>query len=205
MDFLIIASLHFFAVSSPGPDFIIVARQCVLYDRNTAIKTSFGISIGVLVHCIFSATGMSNLIREMDIQAIFKMKLLAIIYLGYLGMMSLFLKRDNTPKIDANNQGTFKKAYILGFMTNVLNPKAFLFFTILFTMTIGQNTTNITLGWYSLYMSFSTFLWFTLLSYALTTPLVAEIYKRNLLNFTRLIGIFIILIAANLFYSIFNN
>ncbi|MBS30205.1 MAG: lysine transporter LysE, partial [Candidatus Marinimicrobia bacterium] len=58
-EFLSVVIIHFFAVISPGPDFIIVTSQSVNYGRLNAIKTSIGISFGILVHVILSIFGVS--------------------------------------------------------------------------------------------------------------------------------------------------
>jgi len=52
-EFLTIAVIHFLAVASPGPDFAITLRQSVVYGRQSALWTSFGIGVGILVHVIY--------------------------------------------------------------------------------------------------------------------------------------------------------
>ena len=56
--FLSIMLIHLFAVISPGPDFAIVTRQCFVYGRKYALMTSFGISIGIIVHMIYCIVGV---------------------------------------------------------------------------------------------------------------------------------------------------
>ena len=46
-EFFTIVILHLFAVASPGPDFVLITRQCFKYGRRSAIWTSLGISIGI--------------------------------------------------------------------------------------------------------------------------------------------------------------
>ena len=58
MEFLTVASLHLFAVASPGPDFALVIRQCFRYGKKSAIWTSLGISVGILFHVSLSLIGL---------------------------------------------------------------------------------------------------------------------------------------------------
>ena len=64
--FLTIAVLHLFAVASPGPDFILVSRQCLRYGRRIAIWTSLGIAIGILFHVALSLMVLSVLFQNLD-------------------------------------------------------------------------------------------------------------------------------------------
>ena len=86
--FLTVALLHFFAVASPGPDFILVVRQCFRYGKRGAIWTSLGISIGILVHVCISLIGI-GLILSLKPEILSWLKILASIYISYLGLNSI--------------------------------------------------------------------------------------------------------------------
>ena len=66
-EFLTVAVLHFFAVASPGPDFILVSRQCLRYGRSVALWTSLGIALGILLHVALSIAGLSILIKQQPV------------------------------------------------------------------------------------------------------------------------------------------
>ena len=88
-EFLTIVILHLFAVASPGPDFLLVTRQCLKFDRTVAIWASAGIATGILFHSFIAITGVSLLISSNP--EIFKwLKILASIYIAYLGYLSIF-------------------------------------------------------------------------------------------------------------------
>ena len=82
VEFLTIASLHLFAVASPGPDFILVVRQCFRYGKRGAIWTSLGISVGILVHVCISLIGI-GLILSLKPEILSWLKILASIYISY--------------------------------------------------------------------------------------------------------------------------
>ncbi|RXI37507.1 lysine transporter LysE, partial [Malaciobacter mytili] len=56
--FIIIAIAHILALMSPGPDFAIILKQSITYGRKKSIWTSFGISIGILVHVTYTILGV---------------------------------------------------------------------------------------------------------------------------------------------------
>ena len=101
--FLTIAVLHLFAVASPGPDFILVSRQCLRYGRRIAIWTSLGIAIGILFHVALSLTGLSILLQNQR-DLFWYIKLLASLYIGYFGIVSLVSKSSNKLVEDATGQ-----------------------------------------------------------------------------------------------------
>ena len=88
--FSIVALVHFLAVASPGPDFILVSRQAFLYGRNSAIYTTLGISCGIFVHVLYCIFGLGYILNEFQ-DLIFYLKLSCSIYLAYLGIVSIFI------------------------------------------------------------------------------------------------------------------
>ena len=48
--YLLFKTIHLIAVISPGPDFALVIRQSIQYNRKTAIISSIGIASGILIH-----------------------------------------------------------------------------------------------------------------------------------------------------------
>ena len=162
--FLTVAMLHLFAVASPGPDFVLVRRQCFRYGRMVAIWTSLGIAIGILFHVALSVTGLSLLLQNQP-DIFWYLKLVAASYIGYLGVVSLIPKAPIN--LQNNSIGEVKrnlKSISTGFLTNVLNPKALIFFITVFTLVINKDTGIIVKTLLGVYMSLATFIWFSLLS-----------------------------------------
>ena len=131
--FLTVALLHLFAVASPGPDFVMVSRQSFRYGRAVAIWTSGGIALGILFHVAISLTGLSLLLQSQP-DLFWYLKLAASLYIGYLGFASLISKDPvNLQKNSIGQEDRYIKSISTGFLTNVLNPKAFIFFITVFT------------------------------------------------------------------------
>ena len=199
MEFLTIAILHFFAVSSPGPDFIIVTRQSIRSGRTAAIFTSLGIASGILVHSFAAMTGLTYIISSNPLVFLY-LKIMASIYLGYLGFISIFNSSSITQY--TSNQSTsdlnFLYSYRIGFITNILNPKAILFFITVFSIVVDSSTSVLSLGIYGAYMSIATFIWFIFVSYIFTNTTLINKYRNSLPIFEKILGCILLLIASQI-------
>ena len=196
MEFLTIAILHFFAVSSPGPDYIIVTRQSVRSGRAAALYTSLGIAFGILVHCFAAMTGLTYIISSNPF-IFLCLKIIAACYLGYLGFISIF--NSNTDVDDHIESPVLTSDYLysfrMGFITNVLNPKAILFFITVFSIVLDSSTSLILLSLYGTYMSLATFVWFAFISYLFTNHEIVKKYGKFSSKFEKILGCVLLLIA----------
>ncbi|MEK7184974.1 MAG: LysE family transporter, partial [Patescibacteria group bacterium] len=168
---LTIAIVHLFAVMSPGPDFAMVTRNSLIYSRKIAVYTSLGIALGISIHVTYSLLGIGFIISK----SIFLFNLIKYIgatYLIYIGYKSLKARpaeknEDNsiTPlSMLLKKEISIKSAIWSGFLTNVLNPKATLFFLALFTQVINPMTPKFIQMLYGIEMMLITFLWFSIIS-----------------------------------------
>lgn len=132
-------TVHVIALMSPGPDFALVVQNAGRYGRQTGITIALGLSLGILIHSILSLTGASLLIREQP--ALFALLQAAgggyLLWLGIgavKGVLKLaWSKVDNSGSLAPNASqlqlvGNRKQALAKGFTTNILNPKALVFF-----------------------------------------------------------------------------
>ncbi|MBM7038631.1 LysE family translocator [Vibrio ulleungensis] len=179
-----LATIHFIALMSPGPDFALVVQSTAKHGRKAGLAIATGLSAGILIHSTLSLTGVSYLVHNNP--ALYSaVQFLGGSYLLYLGLSSLkALLQTSTldhtetvpdtqrPLSSANKPLTpfFRK----GLMTNLLNPKALIFFVSLLssivpaTMSLVGKVSAMALLW-----GLSIF-WFSLLAYALSTKRVAS-------------------------------
>ena len=193
-----VALLHLFAVASPGPDFVLVSRQSFRYGRAVAIWTSGGIALGILFHVAISLTGLSLLLQSQP-DLFWYLKLAASLYIGYLGFASLISKDPvNLQKNSIGQEDRYIKSISTGFLTNVLNPKAFIFFITVFTLVINEDTGLFIKGLLGMYMSFATFIWFSLVSILLTNQKATERFKKAIPWLEKITGLFLIVLAIQI-------
>ena len=198
--FITVALLHLFAVASPGPDFFLIARQSTLYGRDISIWASLGISIGILMHSFLSIAGIYVLLTLYP-DFIFYMKIIASLYIASIGVRTLLVNNQiEISSLSDQKNITATKSFVMGFFTNALNPKAFLFFIMVFSLISNTNPSNeikILLG---VYMAVATFIWFTLISISFSKISKGEFIKKNLPYLEKIIGVILILIALQILY-----
>ena len=202
MEFFTVAILHLFAVASPGPDFALVTRQSLRYNRKVAIWTSLGIGVGILFHSLLAITGLVLLITSNELFSTI-LKIIGSLYLLYLGVNSILgskglsnIEQDNT-NIDKFN------GFLAGLITNVTNIKAILFFITVFSVVIGTGN-NLYLLLYGAYMALATFIWFSIISYVFTSEGFKNKFSSFLGLFEKIIGFVLILLSLQiLIYQIF--
>ncbi len=174
MMFFSAALAHLLAVMSPGPDTAIIFHQSFAKGRVQGILTALGIGFGIFVHCFFAISGISLLIYSSD-EAKFFIKFMGAIYLLYLGT-SFFISKKSS-KTD-ESKVLFKNPFIIGFVTNLLNVKAFLFTVSLFSFINLDSNTLMSLI-YLLYFPIITAAWFSFVSYALTHQSMGDIFNKH--------------------------
>ena len=174
MMFFSAALAHLLAVMSPGPDTAIIFHQSFTKGRVQGILTALGIGFGIFVHCFFAISGISLLIYSSD-EAKFFIKFMGAIYLLYLGI-SFFISKKSS-KTD-ESKVLFKNPFIIGFVTNLLNVKAFLFTVSLFSF-INLNSNTLMSLIYLLYFPIITAAWFSFVSYALTHQSMGDIFNKH--------------------------
>ena len=198
--FLTVALLHLFAVASPGPDFVLVSRQSFRYGRAVAIWTSGGIALGILFHVAISLTGLSLLLQSQP-DLFWYLKLAASLYIGYLGFASLISKDPvNLQKNSIGQEDRYIKSISTGFLTNVLNPKAFIFFITVFTLVINKDTGIVTKSLLGIYMSMATFIWFTFISILLTNQKATERFEKSIPWLEKITGLFLLILAIQIIF-----
>ena len=202
LQFISIATIHLFAVMSPGPDFIIIVRQSISSGRRSALMTSLGIGIGILMHITLCIFGLGMIIKESDL--LFKViQIIGSLYLAYLGVISI-ISKDSSNNSNYNDELHFNsfQSFKLGFLTNILNPKATLFFLSLYTMIIANNTPFQFQILFGLWMSFATGLWFAFLSLILTNKSIFAKIEFISTKIQRITGLILIIFSIKLLFSI---
>jgi len=198
-EFFAIALAHILAVASPGPDFAIVTKQCVLSGTRAGVWTAVGVGSAILLHVSYCLLGVALLLSSSP-QLFNVMKFLAATYLFYLGLRALRSRGFELEQGQADTAGGFsrRQAIVQGFLTNGLNPKATLFFLALFTVVIDPMTPVVIQIFYGGYLAVATFTWFALLSLFLGHRLVRERMLKLGIWFERAMGVVLILIALQI-------
>ena len=197
-----VALAHLLAVVSPGPDFAVVLRQSLGYGRRVAIWTSVGIGTAILLHVTYSLLGIGLLIRK-SAEWFYWLKIAGAVYIGWLGVQALRARRGDAGATPAHERDlpTGQAAFLTGFLTNALNPKATLFFIALFATVISNQTPRSIQAGYGLWMSVTTIGWFCLVSVLFTRDNVRRTFAKHGHWVSRLLGVVLIGFALSLALS----
>lgn len=182
---------------APGPDFAMVLRQSIAHGRAPAIATSAGIASAILVHGAYTLLGI-GLVVSQSILLFNVLKFAGAAYLLWLGISALRAPAPTEPEsIDAPARRvmTLPRAFGIGFLTNLLNPKAVLFFLSLFTTLVAAATPLPVKASYVAAMSVLLFTWFALVSVFFTTPAIRSGFYRLGQWFNRATGAALIFLA----------
>jgi len=181
--------IHLLAVISPGPDFIVAVKNSLTYSRKTGIWTAVGFGGGIAVHIFYSLAGLALIISK-SILLFTAIKYLGAGYLIYIGLKSFFSKSSHIEVGEHEQKEDIAplEAVKIGFLTNVLNPKATLFFLSLFTLIFSPDTPLAIMSLMGLIMVVNTTLWFSLVSVFLSQQRIRTVFERYQNTFNKTLG-----------------
>ena len=200
LDFGLIAAfglIHLVALVSPGPDFVVACRNSLLYSRTIGIYTAVGFGLGICVHISYAVFGLSWLIANNEL--IFTViQYLGAFYLMLIGIQSLrsFQSQIGQEPATASSRISPFRAVRIGFITNVLNPKATLFFLSLFSTMLNPTVGELTLVVIALLLVMTTILWFSLVALLISHPRFTSSLKRYEKTIHQFFGVLLIAIGV---------
>jgi RhtB (resistance to homoserine/threonine) family protein len=212
MDFLTniaaIAFLMLMAAMAPGPDFALAVRNAVAYSRRTGVLTALGFALGVCVHATYCILGIAALISK-SILIFNVLKYVGAAYLIYLGIQALRASGHHGEINTHINAAPPRDLSIFaaigsGFVTNILNPKATMFFLSLFTQVIDPHTPVLIQMVYVSVCFFVVFGWFSFVALVLTQNRVKNIFLGFSKWIDRVCGVAMIAFGLRLAFSKIN-
>lgn len=204
MDLTLLASLaiiHSVALASPGPDFALVVKMASQERRVTAVASAVGISIAILLHTLLSLTGVSLLIKSSNTLFII-VQLAGASYLGWMGINAIISTLQNfkarhvekeTTKIF--NQLTPTQGFMQGLYTNLLNPKAMVFFITLFSAMITPEVNLATKISAAVILLVLSLFWFVFIALVLSKPSIQQTIRKATPVINLLTGLLFVSVA----------
>ena len=116
-------------VLSPGPDTMVILRHAVGSGRAAGFAAVAGVQLGLIVHTLLAAVGITALIAASP--PLFRaVAILGAIYLGWLGAKAILA--GGTVDLAAPEPAPRSLALRQALFTNLLNPKVLLLFFALY-------------------------------------------------------------------------
>jgi threonine/homoserine/homoserine lactone efflux protein len=143
---LLVVSVTFLCMLSPGPDMALVMRSTLLGTRYDGLATSAGVLTGNLVHIAYCALGLGWVVAQ-SIVVYSVLRYLGAAYLIYLGVQSLRSAPSARPvhagdvldRPSPNTKKTLRlrgRPFLQGVLNNLFNPKGALFYLGVFSQLI---------------------------------------------------------------------
>jgi RhtB (resistance to homoserine/threonine) family protein len=199
-----VALINVLGAVSPGPDFIITVRNSLKYSRRAGILTGLGIAFGLLVHVSYCAAGVGLLIAH----STFLFSILKVVggcYLIWIGISSLFSKTSHS--LFAENTDSDKKsgksAFTMGFLTNLLNPKAMLFFLSLFSVVLNPMPPTWVVLTCAGIVFLTALIWFSTVAIFLTEKPMQKLFLRFERPINIVLGMFLCYLGIRVLLMLF--
>ena len=178
-EWLTLIGVFSLAVISPGPDFVVAVRNALQYGRSAGFWTALGFGCGVAIHATYTMIGIAALIaKSVILFSIIKFAGAAyLMYVGFKALRSHGFSGNIQQQIAHQHISPFA-AFRSGFITNLLNPKATLFFLALFTQIVSPATPYIIQVLFGLTCCIMVTTWFIVVSLFLTAPTIRNRFLK---------------------------
>lgn len=194
--FLLVATAHFLALLSPGPDFFLVARTSANAGSRVASGACLGIALanGVFIGAAFAGVAVLHAGSAMFVA----LQLAGCAYLLYIGVLFLRHAGHSSLTPAATTTGQAARGWLgslgMGFASGILNPKNALFYASLASM-IGSSSVVLK-GLYAGWMFTAVLAWDLLVALAIGNRRVLRRFAQALPWLERASGVMLMALAV---------
>jgi threonine/homoserine/homoserine lactone efflux protein len=164
MEFLLIATAHFLALLSPGPDFFLILQASLRLPVRYGIAICGGIAAANGTYLLGSVLGL-EILKELS----WLMVVLKYLGAGYLVFIGIMLLKNSAQSPEKNHHDSLLlsrnifRQFMIGYMSAILNPKNVIFYLSLFTVMVSEQTQVEIRLLYALWMTSVVFVWDSLI------------------------------------------
>ena len=192
-----VCAIHAVALVSPGPDFAVVTRLSIVSGRQVGLWAAAGVAASIGLYVLVCLLGLSLVLAALPGVSSF-LSVAGTLYLAWLGIQCLRSKGELPRAEQAPPNG---RAFFTGLLTNLLNPKAMLYFGSILSQALSA---NLSLGdgallWGLLVLE--SMLWFGLVAGIFSSQRVLGRLKKYLKWFDRAVGVVLLALAAKVAVS----
>lgn len=200
--FFILAFAHFLALISPGVDFFIIINSTIKNGKRAGIIVAFGIAIANLVYILLALFGIMFIKNNLLIFNF--LKLSGCVYLFYISYYLFKSKRKNLfENVSKNRKSiTLISSFFKGFLSAILNPKNFIFYFSMFSITSQNNTPFFIQTIYGLWMFFAVLIWDIFIVYILNLRKIKQLFNRYIYLIEKISAVFLTFVALMIIYKI---
>lgn len=208
LSLLSISVVHLLAVMSPGPDFALVIKNSIAHGRKSGLFTAGGILAGNIILIIFTVFGLASVVNS-SIYLRSGIMFFGGIYLCCIGIKSIRPGSEGDGRIDVKSGGI---SFVSGFITNITNVKAALYYTAVFSKFIIPGMCLSRMISYFAVVAAVTGIWFGSAAFIFTSDKIKKAFlsRRRVINLCMgsvlaALGIWIIISSVCGLFSFLNN
>ena len=184
---------------SPGPSLALIIRNSINYNRFSGILSSIGHGIGIGIYAFVTVILLEFILQNSE-RIYFFIQICGSIFLLILGFVFIIKKNNNetdTYKINSNS-------FFQGFTIAIINPKILVWFIALYSQFININANIVDKTILILTPSIIDTIWYCLVAILVTGYGLRDFLINRKVIIEKIIGIFLIVIALSLIYSLSN-
>lgn len=186
LKWLVLVGLQAVAAISPGPAFVLQVKATMSHGRTYGLFNALGLALGVGAYAFAVMAGLAVLLAGAE-WVLIALRYAGAAYLIYIGFKGLTAKKaeqspaittlalPHNPKITGRQKW---QAFRTALITQLLNPKALVYFTAVFAQFITPGTPLWALFVYWLTVTLVELSWWVTLSFILTHPHVKDRFNR---------------------------
>lgn len=181
--FLTVAMVHLIALMSPGPDFFFVSQTAASRSRKEAMMGVVGISLGIVVWAGIALMGLHLILQKMawlhDVITIGGG--LYLCWMGWQLLKSARAKQQAGAEADVETPVQLPargRTFMRGFLTNLSNPKAVIYFGSVFSLFVGDDVGSGERWGLFILIIAETFVWFSVVAVVFALPVMRRGYQR---------------------------
>ena len=200
-EFILLSIAHIIAVASPGADFAVVVKNTLRSGRNIGMMTAIGIGSGISIHLIYTLLGIALILSQSPV--LFNtIKIIGAVYLLWIAWQAFHSRAKKAQTHEESHiEMTAFQAFRQGFITNVFNPKVTVFFLVLFTNIVSQETPIFIQSLFGLWLVLYTMFWFVLVAWVFSRQKVLAWYESHGHYVDWGMGAFLVFIAVKLIFD----
>lgn len=190
----IVLAIHAVALISPGPDFAVVTRLSLVSGRRAGLWAAAGVAASIGIYVLVCAFGLSLIITALPSLSQV-LTVVGAVYLAWLGVQCVRSKGELPEAIQAvpNTQ-----SFMTGLLTNLLNPKAMLYFSSVLSQVLTPELGAADTATLWLLLVCESLLWFGLVALVFSSARVLRWVKGKLVWLDRAVGVVLMALAAKL-------
>lgn len=194
-----IGLVQLLAVISPGPSFLITARTAVSRSRLDGVKVALGLGAGTVIWASAALLGLNVLFHAFP-PLFMAMKVAGALFLLWIGLQT-FRHAAVPLQVAAGDAPPRFGPFLLGFLTQISNPKVVVFFGSIFIAMLPGTTP----AWLVVVLvglvTFNEVWWYSLVALFFGAGPVRNFYLRAKAWIDRATGLFLGALGLRLLYS----